>query len=237
MLTAVTSPESSPAVLFLLWHIATGECSPHAEPAASPAPHLHPHTVFTLIPPPSSQAKALPLHRAASRTSASRALKEQFSHKSSPKGLPSSLLNAGRKRRFKLPEKSSRSRSVRSAAAIHPLPGTPHRSSPELRHLLIHHSIHLLPASRASQHSHRSHPHFWVSVHPQEGTDPRMEGCVSSPPPCPGTVGPSRTRPLHLSTAGDVLSCAPHPACPFLHSMQQQAEDEFMFVPTMAAFA
>lgn len=52
VLTAVTSPESSPAVLFLLWHIATGECSPHAEPAAAPAPHLHPHTVFTLIPPP-----------------------------------------------------------------------------------------------------------------------------------------------------------------------------------------
>lgn len=180
---------------------------------------------------------------AASRTSASRTLKEQFSHKSSPKGLPSSLLNAGRKRRFKLPEKSSRSHPVKSAAAIRPLPGTPHRSSPELRHLLIHHSIHLLPASRASQHSHRSHPHFWVSVHPQEGTDPRMEGRVVVPPsplphlPHSGTVGPSKTQPLHLSTAGDVLSCAPHPACPFLHSMQQQPEDEFMFVPTVAAFA
>lgn len=76
---------------------------------------------------------------------------------------------------------------MRSAAAIHPLPGTPHRSSPELRHLLIHHSIHLLPASRASQHSHRSHPHFWVSVHPQEGTDPRMEGRVVVPPSPPPT--------------------------------------------------
>lgn len=144
---------------------------------------------------------------AASRTSASRTLKEQFSHRSSPKGLPSSLLNAGRKRRFKLPEKSSRSRPVRSAAAIHPLPGTPHRSSPELRHLLIHHSIHLLPASRASQHSHRSHPHFWVSVHPQEGTDPRMEGRVVPPPP-PSPLRDSGTQQDTATSSQHSRGCA-----------------------------